>query len=83
MAERIAISESELLEAIATAGVGAGPEEARTVAELCDTIGTGHLRVRKGLHLLKKAGRLQVHRVLREGLDGRLSTVAAYTISPP
>jgi len=82
MAGRIAITEAELLEAIAAAGVGKGPDEARTVVELCDATGTSENRVRKGLMVMKKAGRLHVHHVEREALDGRMSKVAAYTVTP-
>lgn len=82
MATLLKISESELLDALAAAAVGSSPEEAKTAGELAEAFGLSHPAARKALAVLKKQGRLQVHTVSREGIDGRLSRIAGYTIAP-
>jgi hypothetical protein len=74
------ITEAEILEALAVAN--AGPEDARTLNEIVAASCVGKVRVLRALQSLKADGRLQVHRVQREALDGRQSIVPGYTISP-
>jgi hypothetical protein len=76
------ISEAELFEALALAA-GTEPEDARTGAELCAATGMDVRKLRVALHALSAAGRLVVHKVTRQALDGRMAKVAAYTILPP
>lgn len=78
----IAITESELLDALAASAHEAGPEHARTIRELSAATNIVERRVRNALRVLQAAGRLQVHRVTRTALDGRAATVPAYTILP-
>jgi len=83
MAQRLAISAAEILDALASAAKGSAPSEAKTVRELQDVMGgIHHQRVRDALHILAAQGRLGVHRVTRTALDGRSSSVPAYTILP-
>jgi len=79
----IAITESELLSALAAALSDAGPSEARTVAELAGTQGLTVERVRKALRIAARQGRLVVHRVRRTAIDGRSMLVPGYTLTPP
>lgn len=76
------VTEADLLDALAEATRGEGPDDARTVAELSDEAGISVKRVRAALVTLKKAGRLHAHVVVREALDGRAAKVPAYTILP-
>lgn len=76
------ITETELLDALAAATAGRGPANARTVTELAAKANVTRIRVSKVLHEMKRAGRLRVHRVTREALDGRQAMVVAYTITP-
>lgn len=78
----LAITQTEILEALAAIGPGNGPEEAKTVAELCEITGTTEPTIRKALLLFRKGGRLGVHRVLRQALDGSMRPVPGYTILP-
>lgn len=77
----IAITQAELLDALAKAAQGNAPEDAKTVHELT-TPAISVRRVRESLRILQAQGRLQVHRVTRTALDGRAALVPAYTILP-
>lgn len=79
MTPRISISESELIAALASS-VDSVPEDAKTPHEIADANGWAHSQVMKALRKLHAQGRLQHHRVPREGIDGRRIQVAAYTI---
>ena len=57
-------------------------EHARTTQELSGATGIRMVRIREALHQYQRAGRLQVHSVVRTAIDGRQSRVAAYTLSP-
>jgi DNA-binding transcriptional regulator PaaX len=78
------ITESEILDALALAAQerGEGAKDARTAKELCEATGKSQLAVRQALQRLKKEGRLVVHWVPRELLDGRVRAIVAYTILP-
>lgn len=78
----IVISESEILEALAKAGSGSGPEDARTIRELEAATGIGHQRIRKALRIYQQKGRLVVHKAYRAALDGAFRHVPTYTILP-
>jgi hypothetical protein len=82
MATVTAISESELLDALAAATREDAPEHARTANELAAESGICIKRVRAALAVVKAQGRLNIYTVSREALDGRLSRVAGYTITP-
>ena len=77
------ITEVELLEALAAAVPGNGPTEARTVQEMAVDNGFTMPRVRRALAQFDRAGRLQVHHVVRRRIDGRPQIVPAYTIASP
>lgn len=78
----VSITESELLEALASATHGAGPEGARTTHELMAETNRSLHSVNKALKQLQASGRLLHHRVPRPAIDGVMRLVAAYTITP-
>ncbi len=80
MSERI--TESELLDALAEATAGTGPEDARTLNDLIADTGFARERLLAALRACHTAGRLVVHQVYRESILGRRSRVPAYTIAP-
>lgn len=82
MAVRLAITEAELLDALAAARPTATESDAQTVEEMRSTLHVSEKTVRRALAEMKRQGRLRVHRVYREGLDGRNCFVSAYTILP-
>jgi hypothetical protein len=53
-----------------------------TTKELADLLGVGKVAMARRLDLAKQAGRLEVVRVKRESLDGRMMTSPAYRILP-
>lgn len=77
------ITESDLLEAIAEAAKGNAPKQAKTAGDLVAITGMRRERVREALGRFAMQNRLQVHRVLRPGIDGRQISRPAYTILPP
>lgn len=79
MAERI--TEAELLEALARATTSDAPSDARTGPELQKAMGVGEKKLRAALKALAAEGRLQIHRVLRQSVDGRTVPVQGYTIT--
>ena len=78
----VKITEQELFEALAAAGRGTSPDEAKTANELAEESGITHKAARSALMALKKQGRLVIHTVTREALDGRACRIAGYTITP-
>ena len=74
------ITESELLDALATASTA--PEDARTVCEMVAATGHSEDKIRRALKVFHAAGRLVAHRVRRMAIDGRNSQSTAYTILP-
>lgn len=76
------ITQNELLEELARYAAGDAPESAKTVQELAFAANISDGVVHKRLKLLQRQGRLRVHRVLRERIDGRMNPVPAYTILP-
>ncbi len=75
------ITEAELLEALAEATTGDGPEDARTLLELVGDTGFSPNRVRAALRACHTAGRLVVHYVCRRNIIGQRARVPAYTIN--
>lgn len=84
MATRVEITTDEIFDALAEAARerGKGPKGARTVEEMAVKTGRRPQMIREALMRLKKAGRLVVHSVPRERLDGFVRAVPAYTILP-
>ena len=83
MASRVgAITEQEILEALAASAAGSAPSEAKTMNELADDAGVTPLKVQRALKHYQKQGRLAAHRVQRAAIDGTLRWVPAYTILP-
>lgn len=78
----LAITQTEILEALAAAAAGDAPNEARTLQELAESTGVTSLKVRRALLEYQKQGRLANHRVQRLAIDGTQRWVAAYTILP-
>lgn len=78
----LAITEQEILDALAASLRGSGPAEAKTVLEIAAQTGISEKRARTALQRLKAQGRLQVHRVLRPRLDDTMFPTSAYTILP-
>jgi DNA-binding transcriptional regulator PaaX len=76
------ITTAELLDALAAATQGEDPADARTVPEMAAQHGMDVRRIRAALHALNAQGRLVVHKVSRQALDGRMAKVAAYTFRP-
>lgn len=82
MAQRVSITENDILEALAAATSGRGPDVARTVPELVETTGLSARHVRSALKLYARQGRLEVYRVMRPRVDGPLAPAPAYTVKP-
>lgn len=80
--DAVRITAAELLDALAAALPGEGPANARTVQEIIRDTGLSPGRVRIALQSMQAAGRLELHRVTRPGIDGRAARVPAYTIRP-
>lgn len=78
----VRVTEADLLDALAAATSGEGPEGARTVVEIVEETGIHINRVRAALKAMQVAGRLQVHRARRADMSGRVQTVPAYTVTP-
>lgn len=79
----LAITEAELLDALAASNCGEGPDGARTSQEMARDTQLPLSQVQKALRLLHANGQLVPHRVTRVGIDGRAARVPAYTILPP
>jgi DNA-binding Lrp family transcriptional regulator len=82
MASRVRVSENELLEELAKYAAGDAPEDAMTKQELAVAAGVSPQTVINRLRVLQRQGRVRVHRVVREKLDGHSQPVPAYTILP-
>lgn len=80
MAKRISLTADQIVAEIERAARVKDPADAKTADELRRATGLSRDRISKYLHLLKDAGRLQVHRVKREALDGSLKWYPAYTV---
>lgn len=78
----LAITENELIEELARYAAGDAPENAKTVQELALAANVSDGVVHKRLKILQRLGRLKVHFVARERIDGRRQSVPAYTILP-
>lgn len=79
---RVAITESELVAALTAATASVAPEDARTPAQLAAAAKVPLSRVMKTLRALHAEGRVAAHRIPWVGIDGRSTTVPAYTILP-
>lgn len=75
------ITQNELLDALAAASPQS-PADALTAHELADKTGVGYIRTKAALKQFAAEGRLQVHRVMRQRLDGIITPVPGYTILP-
>ena len=80
--ETVKITERELLDAIALASRGDAPEDARTVAELCEETGRRGEAVRQALRKLQAQGRLVLHHREARNIAGRRVSLPAYTVLP-
>lgn len=78
----MSITQAELLDALTVAAQGSEPEDARTVSDLVAEFGMDARRVRAALAVFKASGRLTVHSITREAIDGRKSRLTAFTIRP-
>jgi hypothetical protein len=74
------ITQNELLDALAQAN--AAPAEARTVVELAKLTGWTKDRIKDAIGKLAMQDRIDVHRVKRTAIDGKATSVPAYTIKP-
>lgn len=82
MSDRIAITQNELLEAVA-ASITTGPEDARTIQEIMQETGLSRERVRQALMQYNREGRLQSHPVVRRAIDGHFRKVPGYIVTSP
>lgn len=80
--ERLTITETEILDALAAQSTTPAPKEYRTIRDISLATGKDERAVRRALHRYQDAGRLLVARVERRGIDGRRATVPAYAILP-
>lgn len=80
MAQRVSMTADQILAEIEKAAKVRDPADAKTAKELRAATGLSRDRITTYLHLLKREGRLAVHRVKREALDGSLKWYPAYTI---
>lgn len=76
------ITTAELLDALARATAGDGPDDAKTLSEWSDATGISPLRLKRAFHELQRQDRLLAHRVRRARMDGLMTLVPAYTILP-
>lgn len=77
----VKISETELLTELASA-LSAAPENALTADEIATRLGVCRSTARDRLRALHLLGRLSVHRIVRQAMDGKRCQVPAYTIKP-
>ncbi len=81
MATKLTITENELVEALRSAmGPDEGPTDARTVQEMAATIGRAERFVRDNVRKLIAEGRVELVRVKRPAIDGRIQSLPAYRI---
>lgn len=79
MGSRMKVTTDDLLDALREA-LGGPSEEGSTVHEICAATGWGPTKVRAELGNLHRAGRIEVVRVKRPVLDGRIQSIPAYRI---
>lgn len=79
MATHVALSEADILDALAGARTNV-PEDAETIAEMASRTGLAVATVRRFVLSLHASGRVQVHRREHVALDGRVMKVPVYTI---
>ena len=72
------ITEGQLLEALQRAVTPDNPEGAMTIEDLRGQLGWSYGRIRRELHRLKDEGKLDVLRVSRPDLTGRMLPRPAY-----
>jgi hypothetical protein len=78
------ITESEILDALRAASAQiANPDDAFSVLELSRAVGWSRPRVQEHLLELKRTGRIELVRVTREALNGRIIPVTAYRFVTP
>ena len=79
------ITEAEIIDAIREAAtqLPARPEGAHSLKELCRATGVAREAMLDHLARLKATGRLEVVRIVQEGIDGRRAKVSAYRVLPP
>lgn len=81
MAERVELTEQDLIEALLAAQPHDTPAEgALTVREIMQETGWSEKRVRAQLHQLDSEGRLEVRRVCKRVLTGAMSPLPAYRL---
>lgn len=82
MESRVAVSESEILDAIreALTEIGDQPDDAFTTTELVEQTGKGPAGVRAAIRELVKKGDATCVWVQRTAMDGRRARVPAYRI---
>jgi hypothetical protein len=78
----IAITETELLDALAAAAPSKGPSNALTLKELARQTRLDERKVRVALEQFAAEGRLQRHKIQRERLNGTPMTYVGFTIAP-
>lgn len=78
--DSVRVTESDLLDALASAFTSTAPEDARTVQQMATETGWAVWQVQKALRALHAAGRLACYRVPYVGIDGRRGKIPAYTI---
>jgi DNA-binding transcriptional regulator PaaX len=71
------VTTDDLMDAL-RAAMGDGTGDGRTVQEICEASGWGATKVRAELGRLHRAGRLEVVRVKRADLTGRMQSLPAY-----
>jgi hypothetical protein len=76
----ISVTESELLDALASAQ--RVQPDGQTVTEMADATGVDRRKVLNALRVIHKEGRLQVRQAHRLGINGRAQPVPVYTILP-
>lgn len=77
---RIELTEQDLIEAILEAQAGEGPAGALTVHDLVEKTGMWDGCIREKLRRLQAMGRLDVCKVRRATIDGRVQAVPAYRL---
>jgi hypothetical protein len=82
MEGRVNISTDDLLDALQAAMGPVDTCEASTVQDLVEKTGWGRTKVTGTLGRMAKAGRLEVVRVRRLALDGRIASLPAYRLKP-
>ncbi len=74
------VTTDDLLDALKQALAKPEHGDASTVADIVAATGQHEKRVRDGLRLVMAEGRLEVVKVFRPAIDGRMAKVAGYRI---